>query len=67
MISIFFFSICNYVCEWLPGLYDEELAEDGFPYPTLSYTNGPGGILEQESYETTGKRRNLTDIDTGTS
>ncbi|XP_033642010.1 alkaline phosphatase-like [Asterias rubens] len=46
------------------GLYDEELAEDGFPYPTLSYTNGPGGILEQESYETTGKRRNLTDIDT---
>ncbi len=48
------------------GLYDLELADDGLPYPTISYTNGPGGILEKESFGTTGKRRNLTNVDTGT-
>ncbi|XP_033642112.1 alkaline phosphatase, tissue-nonspecific isozyme-like [Asterias rubens] len=43
------------------GLYDLADAADGMPYTTLSYANGPGGIQEQTSYQTTGRRRNLTE------
>lgn len=35
-----------------------ELANDGKPYTTLLYANGPGGI-------NSGVRENLTDVDTG--
>ena len=39
---------------------------DDLPYTTLGYLNGPGGEIVQDSYEQTGNRPNLTDVDTGT-
>ena len=38
---------------------------DGLPFTTLSYANGPGGIEELNSFKSTGSRRNLTDTNTG--
>ncbi|XP_022104206.1 alkaline phosphatase-like isoform X2 [Acanthaster planci] len=46
------------------GLSDLHIGYDDLPYTTISYANGPGGIVEQNSFNTTGKRRNLTDEDT---
>ncbi|XP_022104181.1 alkaline phosphatase-like isoform X2 [Acanthaster planci] len=45
------------------GLYGNE-AEDGLPTTTLLYADGPGGLLEMESYNRTGARRNLNHEDT---
>ena len=41
------------------NIYDNKpnLADDGKPYTTLGYANGPGGI--------NGSRENLTGVDTG--
>lgn len=41
------------------------LMNDGLPFTTLSYANGPGGIEELNSFKSTGSRRNLTDTNTG--
>ncbi|XP_038075850.1 alkaline phosphatase-like isoform X1 [Patiria miniata] len=38
--------------------------EDDLPIPTLLYAGGPGGELEMRSYNRTGARRNLNNIDT---
>ncbi|XP_071805913.1 intestinal-type alkaline phosphatase 1-like [Asterias amurensis] len=40
------------------------LMNDGLPFTTLSYANGPGGIEELNSFKSTGSRRNLTDTNT---
>ncbi|XP_071805916.1 intestinal-type alkaline phosphatase 1-like [Asterias amurensis] len=40
------------------------LMNDGLPFTTLSYANGPGGIEELDSFKSTGSRRNLTDTNT---
>lgn len=45
------------------GLSGENGA-DGLPYTTIGYINGPGGKKVQKSYEDTGNRTNLTDVDT---
>ncbi|XP_022104207.1 alkaline phosphatase-like isoform X3 [Acanthaster planci] len=47
------------------GLSDLEIGDDNLPYTTVSYANGPGGAAELKSYKATGKRRRLTDKDTG--
>ncbi|XP_022104185.1 alkaline phosphatase-like [Acanthaster planci] len=47
------------------GLYNDGIGSDGMPYTTLNYADGPGGQLEKESYNSEGRRRNLTDVDTG--
>ena len=49
----------------ISGLYDDGKGSDGMPYTTLSYADGPGGEIEQNSYNTVGTRRNLTAVDTG--
>ncbi|XP_077988501.1 alkaline phosphatase, tissue-nonspecific isozyme-like [Glandiceps talaboti] len=38
--------------------------EDGLPYTTVSYANGPSGIKVVRSYEETGMRPNITGVDT---
>ncbi|XP_033642445.1 alkaline phosphatase, tissue-nonspecific isozyme-like [Asterias rubens] len=40
------------------------LMNDGLPFTTLSYANGPGGNEELNSFKSTGSRRNLTDTNT---
>ncbi|XP_071805917.1 alkaline phosphatase, tissue-nonspecific isozyme-like [Asterias amurensis] len=40
------------------------LMNDGLPFTTLSYANGPGGIEELDSFKSIGSRRNLTDTNT---
>ncbi|XP_022104179.1 alkaline phosphatase-like [Acanthaster planci] len=47
------------------GLSNVEVGDDGLPFTTITYGNGPGGVAEQISYNTAGKRRNLTEEDTG--
>ncbi|XP_070542094.1 alkaline phosphatase-like [Ptychodera flava] len=41
-----------------------ELADDGLPYTTLNYANGPLAPRVQESFQQTGDRPNITDVDT---
>ncbi|XP_070542095.1 alkaline phosphatase, tissue-nonspecific isozyme-like [Ptychodera flava] len=41
-----------------------EIATDGLPYTTISYTNGPNGLAIQESFRMNGNRPNITDVDT---
>ncbi|XP_033642444.1 alkaline phosphatase, tissue-nonspecific isozyme-like [Asterias rubens] len=46
------------------GRGDLGLMNDGLPFTTLSYANGPGGNEELNSFKSTGSRRNLTDTNT---
>ncbi|XP_022104253.1 alkaline phosphatase, tissue-nonspecific isozyme-like isoform X2 [Acanthaster planci] len=48
------------------GLYDLGVGDDDLPFTTIGYSNGPGGIAEQNSYNLSGARRNLTGVDTET-
>ncbi|XP_038075863.1 alkaline phosphatase-like isoform X1 [Patiria miniata] len=47
------------------GLYDDGEGSDGMPYTTLNYADGPGGEIERDSYNAVGRRRNLTNVNTG--
>ncbi|XP_071805900.1 alkaline phosphatase, tissue-nonspecific isozyme-like [Asterias amurensis] len=46
------------------GLVDNKIGDDNLPFTTMHYASGPGGFSERRSYATTGKRRNLTNVDT---
>ena len=47
------------------GLYNYGEGEDDLPFTTLAYADGPGGELELESYNKSGRRRDLSNVDTG--
>ncbi|XP_071805530.1 alkaline phosphatase-like [Asterias amurensis] len=46
------------------GLYNYGEGEDDLPFTTLAYADGPGGELELESYNKSGRRRDLSNVDT---
>lgn len=46
------------------GIVEDPLADDGLPYTTLGYPNGPGGNIVLRSFEETGKRPNLAGVET---
>lgn len=49
----------------MQGLNDIYMGDDGLPFSTLAYMNGPGAPQVHEAFNKTGKRPDLTNVDTG--
>lgn len=46
------------------GINDIYIGDDGLPFSTLAYMNGPGAPQVHEAFNKTGKRPDLTNVDT---